>query len=159
MTRTPVTGLEEDPDVAVALKDAVPLPEGADRVGATFGTVKICGVFSEQKAFLGDALTRVLGTAHIHQNIHEECITATKMAVHCFCGDFHCQMNHGGLIGKTLDRGLGVGSPGTHQSLKKVYILFLFSTYFSCVTHLHHFFISLSQHDLAVCMCVYLCLL
>ena len=120
MTRTPVTDMAQDPDVAVALKDAVPLPEGADRVGATFGTVKLAGVFSEQKAFLGDALTRVLGTAHIHQNMHEECITATKMAVHCFCGDFHCQMNHGGLIGKTLDRGLGVGSPGTHQSLKNV---------------------------------------
>ena len=41
------------------------------------------------------------------------------MGVHCLCGDFHCQMHHGGLIGKVLGRGLGVGSPGTRQSLRK----------------------------------------
>jgi hypothetical protein len=75
--------------------------------------------YTPKKYALGDALTRVLGTSCIHQSMNEECITATKMGVHCLCGDFHCQMHHGGLIGKVLDRGLGVGSPGTHQSLRK----------------------------------------
>ena len=46
-----LTGMAQDPDVAGALDDALPLPEGADRVGATFGIVKITGVCSEQ-AFL-----------------------------------------------------------------------------------------------------------
>ena len=74
------------------------LPEGAERsTTGTFGEQTIAGLFLEQKGFLGDALTRKLATAHIHENHSEECITNTKMAVHALCGDFHAQMHLGGL--------------------------------------------------------------
>ena len=42
------------------------------------------------------------------------------MGVQPACGDFHAQMNLGGLIGKSLDRGAGAHSPGTLQYLKLV---------------------------------------
>ena len=99
--------------------ETTPLPEGAERTSGTFGEHIIEGLFLEQKGFLGDALTRKLATAHIHENHSEECITSTKMAVHALCGDFHAQMHLGGLTLKTLDRGKGHGSAGTYQNLKE----------------------------------------
>jgi hypothetical protein len=51
--------------------------------------------------------------------MHEPTLACTKAACYCTCGEFHTQMNHNGLISKTLDNGVGVSSSGTHQNLKK----------------------------------------
>ena len=76
-------------------------------------------VSSWNKSVLGDALTQILTTATVHQNIHEEKLVATMAGIFCTNGEFHTQMNLGKLIGKTFDNGVGHGSAGTFQNLKK----------------------------------------
>lgn len=104
-----------DPDV---VHEDRPVPEGAVRKMATFQQFLLTGQFYEQKRVVGDALTRAIMTARIHDHIHEECITHTKSGVYCTNGDFHTQMAHYGYMLKTFDKGLGHTSPGTFQNLK-----------------------------------------